>query len=584
MTNEKSLRESLIAAAKAGRLLKAVHADTLGARGGERDDLVHELAMLHNEGLLDVVVAFEDLKNNAPGGPDFFLTRRVFEQALPYVNASVAPVMQCVLELFHAAGQDMVAGTIFNAYIEFCTKDAARPRDALKLIESHPAALADLLAATIAAGSQLDNPYYLAELLRLIRHPDIEVRRRAVFSVSTIHWPKGERVSATAIAALEEAVAAENNDRILASAIKSSFALFRQDKTLEERVVTLIEVALSKGDEEALHTASELLWLGTKELPVALLHLLLRHLKQVKPENIGTLNNVDLGIAHLLKRDEPEQGLRFLEELLVTHKGRLNIKVLDGAAAEIRQSPALLSKVLTRWLLRNERALHEAVHEIAGTHYGGDLGIEIDPSELEPADHVHILFTARKAIGYFFMKPVTVASAVISLMRYAPDDDTVDALGQLLLDPLLLNYPGGMRDYVKEQADRESGMIKEAIENALTAIEQYLEVLCSVPELPALHPGQSQRETYRRHMSESMTKSMKAAEKTSIFHNLFARSTLLYGNKSINYIFVGDGEPRRMEIPLSNHGVSMEFPRMDNIDPYGLDYMLRVFRQERLRE
>ncbi|WON83582.1 hypothetical protein [Chromobacterium haemolyticum] len=77
---------------------------------------------------------------------------------------------------------------------------------------------------------------------------------------------------------------------------------------------------------------------------------------------------------------------------------------------------------------------------------------------------------------------------------------------------------------------------------------------------------------------------MKAAEKKSIFLNLFSRSTLLYGNKSIDYIHAGVNEPpHRMETPLISHGVSMELPRMDDIDPYGLNYMLRVFRLERFR-
>lgn len=570
-----------MAGAGAGHFLQAVYA-SLSAAAVECDDLARELAALHNEGLVDVVAAFEDLKNNAPGGPDFFMTRHVFEKALPRLNAPVAPVMRCVLGLCREAGQDSAAGTIFSAYIEFCSLDAARPREALKLIEADPDALADILAATVAAGSQLDSPYYLAELFRLIRHPDIEVRKRAIFAVGSIHRPKGESVPDTAITALEEAVASETDDQNLGSAIKSAFALFEQDKTLEVRIVALTGAVLAKGDEYSLYAASELLWLSTKRLPSALLHLLLTHLTRVKPENVGTLNNIDYGIAHLLKSDDPEHGLRFLEELITKHDGKLKIEILDSTVAGIRESAALVSKVLTRWFLRGEPALCEAVQVISGIHYGDDLCIEIDASELTPADRFHILFVARKAIGYFFMGPVSAASVVISLIRHAPDDETLDALGELLFDPLLLNYPGGMRNYVKEAAERESGKVKQTIDNALSSIEQYLEALRAIPKLPALRAGQSQRESYRRHMSESMAKSMKAAETESIFFGLFPRSTLLYGDKSINYIFEGNGEPHRMEIPLTSHGVSMDIPRMDNIDPYGLDYMLRVFRVERL--
>lgn len=68
MTDKKPLRERLLAEAGAGRLLEAAYTESLNSRE-ERDDLARELAALHNEGLVDIVVAFEGLKNNAPSGP-----------------------------------------------------------------------------------------------------------------------------------------------------------------------------------------------------------------------------------------------------------------------------------------------------------------------------------------------------------------------------------------------------------------------------------------------------------------------------------------------------------------------------------
>ena len=84
-------------------------------------------------------------------------------------------------------------------------------------------------------------------------------------------------------------------------------------------------------------------------------------------------------------------------------------------------------------------------------------------------------------------------------------------------------------------------------------------------------------------MAETMAESMRAAEKKSVFSGLFTRNMLLYGHKSINYIYAGDKQPKRMEMPLTSHSVAMEIPRMGHLDPYGVDYMLRVFRVGRLR-
>jgi len=582
MTGVNSCRDALLAGFKAGNFLETVYACLL-ADHDEREDLALELAALHNEGLIDVVAAFEDLKNKSVNGPDFFLTRHVFETALPHLNAPVSSVMRCVLRLYKDAGQDMAAGTILDGFIGFCAKDPSRPPEALKEIEANPDALVDMLPATIAAGSQIDNPHYLAQVIRLSQSPDIELRMRAVFSMAKLKWPKGMTVPESAFAALEESAARETDDQILASGVKSAFALLEQDKAQESRVAALIASALPKGSEYTLHAASALFGFHTDDLSPALLDLLLTHLKRVNPEHKGILDNIDYGLSHLLKKGEQEKAIRFVEELLLAYPGKLTLKAFDSAARDIRENGALISKVLTRWFLHGERALCEAVEEIAGTHHGGDLHIEIDPAELKPLDLVQVMFIARKATGYFFMKPVTAASVVISLMRLAPNDDVLHELGKLLLNPLLMNYPGSMRQYVAGQVGHESGKVKETIDKALASFEGYLEVLRSIPKLPALHPTEAQQESYRRHMSDSMAKSMRAAEKKSVFFGLFARSTLLYGRKSINYIYRGDGQPKRMEMPLKSHSVEMEFPRMDNLDPYGVDYMLRVFRLERFR-
>ena len=40
-------------------------------------------------------------------------------------------------------------------------------------------------------------------------------------------------------------------------------------------------------------------------------------------------------------------------------------------------------------------------------------------------DGSQVVFVARKAIGYFFMEPVTAASIVISLMRHTLDEQVL---------------------------------------------------------------------------------------------------------------------------------------------------------------
>lgn len=574
-------RENLLKGYEAGNFLETLYA-CLTADHDARSALALDLVALHNEKLMDVVDAFESLSNKSSNGPDFFLTRHVFEKALPSLDAPALPVMRCVLQLYRGAGQDLAAGTIIEGYVNFCANQPSRPREALAMIEAHPDEYADLLTATLSAGFRVDNPHYLEQAIRLCEHENIEMKKGAVFSLGNLNFRPGNAMSDSAIAALERTAMVEADDQILARLVKSAFMLLQQEKAQEQRIVTLFATAVAKGGEFTLHAASEIFGFNTNELTSALLEVLLEHLAHVKPTNKGTLNNVDYGIAHLLKNGTPERPIQFLEDLLLAHPNDLTMEVFDDSAREILSNKALISKVLTRWFLRGNRVLCDGVRIIVSQNHHDGLPLEIDPSELQPADFVHVVFLARKAIGYLFMQQISAASVLVSIMRHTTDDETLNVLGELLFDPLLLNFTGKAREYVVQQSGGESGKVKQALDNALKAIDDYLNDLHSVGNLAALHPSEAQREAYHRHFSRLMTESMKAAEAQSVFLQFVSKSVLLYGRKSINYVYGADGQPHRMETPLQSHGTEMELPRMENLNPFGLDYMLRIFRNERI--
>jgi hypothetical protein len=577
-----SYREDLLKGYETGNFLETVRACSRTDHT-DCDTLALELAVLHNEGFIDVVDAFKLLENNSSNGSSFFSTRHIFEKTLPNLNASLPSVMQCVLQLFRRADQDGAAGIVIESFIEFCAKKTSRPREALTGIEANFDQFLELLPAVLIAGSRIDNSLYLAETIRFCGNDNIEIKSSAVFSLGKLDWPEGIAVPDSALAVLELIAAVETDDRILANTIDSAFTLLQRDKSLESRVVALILTALSKGDEYALYAIFKLFGFRTGELPVSLLDALSTHLVRVKPAHKGTLDKIDYGVSHLIKKGDFEKAVQFLEDLLLTHPNELSMGVFDSAAREILNNKALLNKMLTRWFLRGDRALCNAIHVIVGTHHDKDLPLEIDTAELKRADLVCIFFVARKAIGYLFMQPISVASILISLMRLTTDDEVLTGLGTMLFDPILLNFTGKARDYVIQQSEIESGKVKQAIDNALTTVDDYLEDLRSVGNLAALHPGEAQREAYSRHFSRLMAESYKAAEAQSIFRDLFSKSVLLYGRKSINYVYGPDGQSRRMEIPLQSHGIEIEAPRMENLDPFGLDYMLRVFENERFR-
>lgn len=302
-----SVRDDLLRGFATGNFLETVCTCSL-TDDDNRSALASELAALHNEGLIDVVAAFEALEKRSPSGQDFFLTRRVFEESLPSINAPVLPVMQCILQLYQAAGQDLAASLIIDAFYTFCTKDPSRPCEALTAIIANPDQFVDLLPVTLIAGSYFDTEFYLAEAIRLCKDTNTELKRHAAFSLGRLKYPKeGITLLDSAFAALKCSAEIETDDQMLANILRSGFGLLQQDKTMEPRILTLISGVLSKGNEHTRHASSDLFGLNTSELSDPLTDILLIHLLHVEPTSKGTLNNVDYGISHLLKKVSPRK-------------------------------------------------------------------------------------------------------------------------------------------------------------------------------------------------------------------------------------------------------------------------------------
>jgi len=577
-----NLKDEIVAAYKLGNLLEII-SQKIRENWDNQDALLQELSKFHNDGTIDIIAAFKTLKNKPDSGLDFFLTQHALEKLLPSLDAPIADVMECVIGLVREAGQDMAAGTILPPFVDFCALSHARPKEALSLIEATPEKYYDLLPQVIMAGARLETELYLSEAIRLTKHDYIEIRRRAIFSLGRIENLDEQVLFEKAISCLESSVEHETDDRLLGSLVDATFNLYKNSKIYNERLTNLIDKALSLNGNQTLHAGAVLFGLHLKELPDALLDCLLLCLLSVKPENEGSLNYIDYGVAELVKQGN-WKAVDFLEKLLLSNSEKLSMSVFDNTMREFfKNQNNILNRLLTRWFIKGDRVLCEGVRKIVDLANEDNAQLEIVPFDFDYSNSLQSIFLARKSIGYLFSTPVTAASIVVSLIQHTTNNDVKQTLVKLLFDPLLLSYPGKVKDYLTLKAGNEVDTVKEPLENALKLFDDYLENIKSVGNISELHPPQSQRDTYNRRFSRLMAKAMQEAQKESVLLSLVSTSVLLYGRKSINYVYNTDGQSNRMEIPLHTHSTEMEFSRLVNIDPFGLDYMLRVFRGERIK-
>ncbi|MGG6294931.1 hypothetical protein ACQ4M4_10935 [Leptolyngbya sp. AN02str] len=584
--NEKEFAQKLLEATNDHEILQIIDKAWISSlRKGKDRTFAEELIQLHNSKQIDLVHVFSTLENRANSDIRFFSVRNIFEELLPNLNAEMSQVMDCVLHLVAQAGQDLTACILFRPFIEYCSAETTRPKQGLRLIEDSADKYKPFLVSVLTAGSQADFEHYFHEAIRLVNDKDIGIRREAVCSLGSLRYPEDLYYVDEAFQVLESAVNKEADDILLASAVKVAFDLYQRNNLLTDRATQLVDSALLKGGDTALWAASRLFGFDCKDLPESLVDVLLKHLLRVNPNHKGTLDNIDYGVNHLFSSGAYEKGLKFIERMLSSHKEAISLKVFDSTSHNLIQNKNnILGRIVTRWFLQGKQELCEGIVSILEVVHGHELLISLEQEELEELESEAIIFVARKSIGYLFFQPVSAASVIISLMSFTSNDKTIQTLSSLLFDPLLINYSGKVGDYLKAQLETHVNThVRQGVQRAIESFESYIEDLKSIGDIPELHPSQENREVYRRRMTRQMSEAMKNAEKESVFLSIITKSILLYGRKSIDYVYGPDGESRRMEMPLKSFGTEMEFPRLDNIDPFGLDYMIRIFRAEQRR-
>jgi hypothetical protein len=190
------------------------------------------------------------------------------------------------------------------------------------------------------------------------------------------------------------------------------------------------------------------------------------------------------------------------------------------------------------------------------------------------------IFLCRKAIGFLFIKPLICCSIIVSVLR-AGDREVEGPVTELLFDPILLSYGGDAKEYLKRipATDPAYG----PIQNALAKDEDFYAGLGTIGTIKELHPSDYQCDVVHQRTYDEMRTAYKIAESKSVMLSLVHRSTILYGKCSLTYVPDHDGGQRAVAMDLKSFGTSFELPRREILDPVGLDFMLRVYRAEKLR-
>ncbi|HIF9448017.1 TPA: HEAT repeat domain-containing protein [Photobacterium damselae] len=536
------------------------------------------LTELHNKGQLNLVELFHSLKNETKNH-DFFSVRQVFEDVLPHINAPVKDVADCVKHLTLEAGQDMAAYMLLSPFREFCKSDNSRSQDLLEFALTDIDQEFDHLSTAIEAGASNDEIFYTNQAIELLSNENELVKQRAIFALGKIIYRDEKLLDPVAKAILKASISSPS-DIILATSMRALFAIISQSSDLECLFLEFLSTHFEHLSDRYVHAASEILSYDGKKVSANVEPELLNICSYTKPENKATINNIDYALARILKRNDYDDCVTFLERFFELSNYQLSVKHFDRFVSELHNNKdTYLSSLLTRWLLSKKVALGKYAADLFRDPDNG-ASIKFDVAcFINESKGVH-LFLARKACGWFFNHPKTAISLIESLIIGAPDDE-LKGIQQLIFHPLCVSYPGSIRDHLETMNESKEKMVKQIASDVLAEYEEYQASVKAALKINELRPSEQDRHTYWRYHNKLMNESMKKARSKSFFTSLFAgnESVLLYGNKSIHYIHHGE-QKTRQEVPLSEISTSFELASMHNLNPHGLENMIWQFKIE----
>lgn len=498
----------------------------------------------------------------------FFDVQIVLCEVIPKLVAAPSDVMVLVSTLVEKGGEDLAANQPNAAFRKWCAREECRADEVIALARAGDALALRHLVFALEAKEGVDEAFRSCAA-------DGEERTAGVLALSrmTLDLDEAARALDVILVAVGQSSPAE-----AAGLIKAALDIAGKHPTLDRSDVAVALDRLSRStDPVAVHLMATALYWHGNEMSDAEVVSCLRGLQSVDSDNGGTVRQIDDALQKLWSNRPREMG-QAIAALISTTKGRVGNQALKGVlSAQGHDQERSLALLATEWLQQGDyhvcATLASHFSEINRTIPCLDIPPDVLPPE--PADQI---FVCRKAVGHFFLAPMTAASWIVAVLRRG--GTAAHDAADLLFNPLLLNYRGAFKDWLEALLE-EDAPGNDAIREALKRAQEVWDGFEAAREVVELEPSSAQRALVRFQEAEEAEQILEAAREKSIFANLFTTQTLLYGDRSSFSIMDGEGIRRPQTVNMAEMSVSSELPMGLIFDPVGTEWTLEVFRLER---
>jgi hypothetical protein len=559
---------------KSGDFFKELYAIYI-QEANNTEDFYRAIVSLHNNGEIDLT---GEILKFPSQNHEFFNAKNIFEKALPFLDIPIQKSMDCVRHIFQISKNDMSAGVIFLSFAEYCKKNENRVKGALKIINNDTSCYS-LIPSVIMSGSKFNLDKYVKVAIEFAKHSDINICKKAIYSLGELQYKNHPNALNESFKTIKNIIKTTDDSELLSISIEVIFTLSVFNNELESETIQLIKIALKRADDNILYSASKLFSYQKEKISLELFNVLLNALEGVNHKHDITINNIDYGLQYLLKKNQ-DGVVIYLERVLIKNKN-MSITFFDFLLRDFYQKHnKLLDQCITKWFIIGNTNLCKAVMDIIGFFNTHKIILSADIRQLKMQNNTTHLFVIRKAIGWLFIYQISAVSFIISIIEIL-DKNNIKTVESLLFNPILISYSTSVKEYLNSIKNQKT-KTKKVISSLLTKLEKYHNDVGNARNIKELQPSQEHRESYSRLYNQQMSNAMLESKEDSLMSLIATEFTILYGNKSVLYHPELGDNPKdiRQEMNFQKFEHTIEYPSLDFIDPHGLDYMLRVFKNE----
>ena len=562
--------KTLLSANADGSLLSAISKTPY-----EEIEIVAEtLSTMHNSGRIDFLRACNSRQLGALSDRALDGFRSVFYSTMPRIDCSP----QEAITIVHKASER--AQNVIDVLRDWFQQTAQRAERGLELIQSDIAAYSQVVKPVLLAGARHDVRKYAGVALHLARQPMLKCRLDAVISLGVMELAEHEDLYVDAVKCFAKIIDVPVSKHDRATATRAALSLL---KSLGTKGVGLIEPLLLKVCEDPTPSTLHEIVLGINSgkclYTEKMIDATFSAIGSAAQYQTDTIDLIDTLLYKWDIEGDRNRVLALIANILDRDDGAISLRRIHAFSHKIRSSESgLLGWYLVSMLLTGIPRVCRAANDLLSLSYSDDAeDFDIDLSDLS-LDGPEILFLCRKIIGYCLSNRSGSAALILSCMRAIPDDLSVD-IERTIFDYFLINYPVAI-DWFEEHVSTEDPA-RPMVTRMSNDLQVYLGGIRECGICKAFRPSERQRRLQDYRQMDMWRTIQREAYERSIATYIAQKSTVLYGTGSIYYLYIGDDSvPRRQVSSFASHRQEMEIPRLEVLDPVGIDCAIRLLQSE----